>query len=726
MILQNLNVSRCAMVVAFLAVGGVSQTLSAKEMILEEITVTAQKREQNLQDVPISITAVTGDQLRKDGIATTADLVFATPGLTASGSYAASNTKFSIRGISIDDFTQNFQSPVGLYIDEVYMASPSGSTFQLFDLDRVEVLRGPQGSLFGRNTTGGAISVFTKRPEDELGGYAQLRLGDYDLIETEGALNAPISDSLKLRLSGVYRERDGTTENRVTGNDINTVDQYAVRASFLFMPNDTFEALLTVDGGKNDNDGAQSQAVGPDLMGYIDTDGDPFEGDFTEKRNDVPGYNDISFEEVDAFGTKLWMQWDLGDLMLTSVTAYRDTELERGEETDSSPNRLFEVIWTSEADQFSQELRLSSANPGKLDWLVGIYYSEDSVEGSNAALFPSAPFALNWRLEEENTSAAVFAHGTYHISDSLRLTAGVRYTKESRDFSYENRFMGTLSNPHGVGVAAAFRFDENPDYNEWSGNLSLSYDLNEDAMVYASVARGFKSGENSGLAFSALTLQATDPEFLTSFELGLKSTLMDGLARLNVTGFYYDYTDLIVTTNKDLGGATVSTIRANASEADVYGAEMELQIRPTESLYAEVGIAWLGSAEYKNFKSETAAADFSGNTLPIAPDWNLNGLIEYSVPFKSSELTAQLNAVYVDEQVYDAANTPMVKGSGYGLINFRLQFIDSSDRYSVALWAKNLTDKEYVSEASNNTDAGNIGLFYGDPRTFGLELGLNF
>lgn len=702
-----------------------SPPILAEQMVLEEITVTAQKRQQNLQDVPISISAVTGDQLRKDGIATTADLVFATPGLTASGSYAASNTKFSIRGISIDDFTQNFQSPVGLYIDEVYMASPSGSTFQLFDLDRVEILRGPQGSLFGRNTTGGAISVFTKRPEEELGGYAQLRLGNHEFIETEGALNLPVSDSVKLRLSGVYRERDGITENRVTGNDINNVDQYALRASLLFTPNDNFEALLTVDGGQNDNDGAQSQAVGADLMGYTDTDRDPFEGDFTEKRNDVVGYEDISFEEVDAFGTKLWMQWDLGSVLLTSVTAYRDTELERGEETDGSPNRLFEVIWTSEADQFSQELRLASADPGKMDWLVGIYYSEDSVEGSNAALFPAAPFAFNWRLEEENTSAAVFAHGTYHLSDALRITAGIRYTKESRDFSYENRFL-PFSNPFGAGTAAAFSFDEDPDYSEWSGNLALSYDVNEDAMVYVSLSRGFKSGENSGLAFSPLTLQATDPEFLTSFELGLKSTLMNGRTRLNVTGFYYDYSDLIVTTNKDLGGPTVSTIRANASEADVYGAEIELQMMPTERLYAEVGIAWLGSAEYEDFESATAATDFSGNQLPIAPEWNLNGLIEYRVPFKSGELTTQLNAVYVDEQVYDAANTPLVESSGYGLLNFRLQFNDSSERYSVALWAKNLTDKEYVSEASNNTDAGNIGLFYGDPRTFGLELGIKY
>lgn len=682
-----------------------------------DIVVTAQKRPERLQDVPISISAVSGADVAKRGLTNLRDLSQAALGLQATSPYANSNTKFSIRGVGATDFTQNYQSPIGVYSDEVFLGSPTDSSFAMFDIDHAEVLRGPQGTLFGKNTTGGAISLVSALPKKELEGYVTVRGGNYGYIEPQAAISIPISPDFAVRLAGVLRHRDGTLKNLQDNSRLNNVNQQAARFSALYDPAEDFQALLTIGYGRNDSDGMFGQPASRAGL-------DPFEGN----------YNGFGLEKIDTGNATLKLTKDFDGISLTSITAYRANKLHRKEEPDSGVGTQgdFQVDWRSKYHQTSQEVRLASDKDNRFSWMVGGYYYQDHLRANNSAQYPDPAdaFALNFRLHQNIRDFAGFGQATYEMLPKLRLTLGGRYTTERQTFTYENRFTA-ISNPFADGVAPALSYAENRTYNAWSGKVGVEYAPDRDHLVYASVSRGFNSGGHAGLAFSALALQSTDPEYLVAYEAGTKNSFFDGKMTLNLSGFYYDYKDIIVTTVVDTGGATLASLKTNAARAHSKGFELESSVRPLPGLSFSAGAAYL-DATYKSFASALLNGDFTGNHLPSSPKWTLNGNADYDLRLSDNKtLIFHADVQHLTSFYRDAQNTPQQKLPSRTLVNARMT-LQLDNGLSFGIWSRNLFNERYLTDAftdpsiSDVTGGAPFGYFYGDPRTFGFEMGIRF
>jgi iron complex outermembrane receptor protein len=347
----------------------------AQSAVLEEVTVTAQKREQSVQDVGIAITAFTGQQMEQLGLTNAQQVTAQAPGVHTIQPNGEANYAIAIRGVASSDFTTNVESPVALYVDEVYISQMSGAGFQLFDMDRVEILRGPQGTLFGRNATGGLVHYITKKPEEGLDGWIKGTVGDYDQYRVEGAIGGG-NDKVAGRISASYHENDGYITNRLDpSTDLNNADDTTWRAQLLFTPTDDIELLLNVRHSEQDIDtgffenvsSIESGKLTPDefnpVLGYIDNDGDPFAGDY-----DDPGYNDL---ETDGYTATL--KWDFDAVRLTSITDLSKVERKYIEDSDASPEPVFNFFLNTDSEQFSQEIRLDG-DTDTLKWVVGLYY----------------------------------------------------------------------------------------------------------------------------------------------------------------------------------------------------------------------------------------------------------------------------------------------------------------------------------------------------------------
>ncbi len=436
---------------------------------LEEIIVTAQKREQALQDVGISVTAFTDQQIREFGFTNSTDVVAMTPGLVYTTPNAESSViNFFLRGVGLNDFADANENPVAVYVDDVYRPASGGLAFQLFDLERVEVLRGPQGTLFGRNTTGGLVHFISRRPTDAFEGYANLIVGQYDQINAEAAFGGPLGDTLSGRISAAMEQYDGWTENRFEGvPDYNEGDSKAFRGQLLWEPSDATRILLignysdndatvgawqhqaTTRGGEN---GEQSVPLGPneesqcgglqyptlepdgrpapgtDCFGYRDTDGDPWAGD----------YDRDGRVETEASGGSLNAEWDVGDVTITSITAYQKVERLQEEDTEASPAPLIQPTFGAETTTFTQELR-AAGGTDSFHWLVGGFYFDNDVDGHYLLDLTNLGFVFfDANYEQQSESWAVFGQVEFDLSDRFTLIAGLRYANEEKELDYLN------------------------------------------------------------------------------------------------------------------------------------------------------------------------------------------------------------------------------------------------------------------------------------------------
>ena len=498
--------------------------------VLEEVVVTAQKREESIQDVPITITAFSDADLRFHHLENSNDLAAVTPGLNINGPYIDSNPKIVMRGLGTDDFTQTFQSTVGFYLDEVYLGSVVGATVGLFDLERVEVLKGPQGTLYGRNTTGGAINFISRKPGEEFAVNGKVGIGNFDAWEVEGGIDLPLSENLKSRVAvKSYVRQEGTTRNRANNDTLNDSEYQAARAQVEFTPNDDFRALLIVDGYFNDSDGLVGQQIngrfgGADYLGYQDTDNDNYAGEYTRRGAD----------KIDMWGTTLKLDWDLGWGQVKSISAYRTFDHFRIHEPDSTAAVTFETEDTTEFEQFSQELRLHTSLNDSMRMVAGLYYYTDDLDASNFAFYSDSgyPFITNWVPEQEVESYAVFSNVEYDISEQLTLFGGVRWTYEERKYQYEAH--DVFADANGRPIPGQIFFTYVPltsfqkDWDEVTGEAGLRFAFNDDMMIYGKYSRGFKSGGFDGLAFNAGELEPYDPEFIDAFEIGAKTVFFNG------------------------------------------------------------------------------------------------------------------------------------------------------------------------------------------------------
>ena len=739
---------------------------SSDRRFLETVNVTAERREASQQDVPVAVTSIGETQLSEGDYLTTEDLAAQVPGLQIKSSFSASNPTIFIRGVGINDFNPGNSGAIGVMVDDLFYNSTIGQLFQLFDLQNIEVLKGPQGTLYGRNTTGGVLNIHTVKPGFEPGGFVNMTYGRFNQFDLEGAVNIPLSDKLAVRLSGVSNTRDGTREITFpdgSTTDKNNVDFQAFRGQLLYQPTESLEILGKIEYGKSsatsrsyesqgvinfgtgeygivDYDGVcggRGAAICGDAFGYTD-DSDPFSG--AENMKDTP-------EEVETKTFDLQINWDLGAFALTSVTGYLKADREALLEVDASPNRLTEEYINDGTEQFSQEIRVASQWDGPLSLIGGAFYLEDELKSqdffellADANPTPDTEYfdLVNYiaridRMYTQKTDTfAIFAQGDYDITPRLTATLGARFTWEDRSLDLTS-WAGPvnavpLSEPSPVYYPlldeSAFGQDS-ISFEEPTFRAALSYDVTDDVMVFGSVSRGFKSGGfNTGASSDPVEASIVEPEKLLAYEVGIKSEWFDHSLRANASAFHYDYQDLQVFGLAPSGVPTQTLF--NADEATITGFEFDVTALPLDGLALTLAGTYL-DAEYTDFVTPIGE-DFSGKRMVASPEWSLVARARYeSEPvWNGLRFVASADASYSDEQYFDTQNTARLSQGAYTLVNARVALQPISDKWELAAFVKNLTDEEYILDAFDVADFGYDELVYGNPQTYGVSLTYRF
>jgi len=737
---------------------GTGEALAA---MLEEIVVTAQKREQNIQDVPIAITALSGDEIRALGFENAADVQYQVPGLIVSYSSTNAIPNFVLRGVGLNDFTAIQSSPVAIHVDEVFYGNSTLLNFSLFDIGRVEVLKGPQGTLFGRNTTGGAVNFFSARPLNEFEANLDLSYARYDTFSAEGYITGPLGDTLSGRLSVSTTNRSGGYFDHPVHGKVGERDTYALRGQLLWDVSERLSAHLTVFGGKDDSEGNQYQGIPtytndgnygvctPIQNGNLGVSSPACSFDSGDALIDDDNpftlqSGVVNRDEIDAFGTVFTLNYELGNgLIFTSITGYNRADRESQEDADGSPERNIDVGYETEFKQFSEELRLFSEGDGPWTWTAGLFYSTDELD---TPLTETDGFDLaynqNHTYELETDSFAVFLHNEFRVSDPFTVIAGLRYTEEERSF-----VGGTYSVTPGGGPSASGDFvvnagttsedaflDRDIDFDEISWTLGVNFDVSDQAMVYAKIANGFKSGGFIGdITVQSILEEPYDEETLTSYEIGLKSDWLDGALRWNAAVFYYDYQDVILALTVPRSELPVDPgfdplINENGADADVWGFESDIWLAPVEGLDIKFGFAWLDT-EMSGL--ETSPYDvqerLDGNELVYALEFSANGLIRYEAPVAGEWLGyGQFGFTARSEHWAESTNAPGSGIEGYTLLDARLGMRSSERRWSVSAWIKNIADERYTQYLNDLQGLGSILITPGYPRTYGLDVSLSF
>ena len=735
------------------------------ESSLEEVIVTATRREQSVQDVGLSVTAFSGDQIHELGFTSTTDIVTMTPGLNYTVPNAeSSQINFFLRGVGLNDFADASENPVAVYVDDVYHPAAGGLSFQLFDIERVEVLRGPQGTLFGRNTTGGLVHFISKKPQDTFDAYVDVTGAEYRQIKVEGAIGGPLSGGVDGRLSFAINRHDGYTKNRVVGApDFNETNSKAVRGQLLFKPSDAVDLLLSGYYSKNDATvgawqhqstdivngqsvplGTNQQGVGvdcnldgvvdatdrppgTDCFGYVDTDNNPWAGEFDR--------NGRVF--VENTGGTANLNWRIGDVTLTSITAFQKVDRLQSEDTDAGPFPLILPTFQAKTDTFTQELRLAGGHEA-FRWLGGLYYFDNKVKGHYLLDLQNLGFVLfDANYTQPSKSWAAFSQVEYDFTPQLTLIAGVRYANEKKELDYLNRDVSAPVNffTDVVGLPTNVAFDFSPrsvgdlakqNNNAVNGRLGLNWKPTADVLIYGAVARGTKSaGFNVGfldetLLFASNTV-ATIPfgaEKLTSYEVGFKSTWAGGRTRLNGAVFYYDYKDFQTFRFELLNQVIFNT------DATVKGGELELQTSPWDGWFFAFGLSAL-DAKADNIPSPSGV--LRTRDMVAAPRFSGNALLRYEWPALGGRIGLQASANVVDHLYYDIQNVPVSFENGYTIANLRASYTPDSKRWELAAFVDNVTNEAYLSYTFDFTATfGYNQQAFGKPRWAGLSFRYKF
>ncbi len=710
------NLTRSTLMLVGLALTGSPLAWAADDDDkLPEIVVTAQKREQNLQDVGTSLTAIDSRLLQSLGMKDPTAIAGQVPGMQFN-QFGATVTIYNLRGVSQNDFSDHQEAPVAAYADDAYIASTGALAGSLFDIDRVEVLRGPQGTLFGRNATGGLIHYLSKKPTFDNDGYVDVSTGNYATLNFEGAINRQLSDTVAARLSFATAHHEGYINNLI-GHRINDQRQYSGRLQLLFKPSDTAEYLLKLHGVTNDNEtaGNYSWAAsvpdqtgrgvfvpgGTDFFGFSKNSTDPFVQ--LEDRRGI-------FNRT-VGGATLHATWKLAnDMTLTSVTDYLRVQKRYGEDSDVSSNPIFNYDVFYHYRQFSEELRLNGSSE-RFRWVGGVYYlnyKSDDLGTTNLILPYGDGIA---KFITKNSSPSVFAQVEYDVAPRWTVIAGARYTNDDKKFDY-NYFCETC--PQTIHYVAPDFPNANKKFNIGTGKLELDFKPTKDALYYASVNRGAKGG-----GWSAPTSGFVDPatlpykaERLTSYEVGAKNTFLDGAARLNAAVFYYDY--------KDYQGffLNVATQVVENVNAKVKGAEVEFAIVPTRGLNLQLGVSHLESSVAN---VPTPAGVFITAQMPQAPRWSVNAVARYEWPLGGGTASIAADTKWNAVQYLELINADVDREPSYALTNARLGYTTGDGKWDFSAYIRNLTDKQYrVYNLDLSGFIGSNQAVYGTPRTYGV------
>jgi iron complex outermembrane receptor protein len=733
---------------------------------IEEIVVTAQRREERLQDVGIAVTALGPDQLAELNINVATDITRVVPSLKMNA-YSSSQVVFNIRGVSQNDYGDQQEPPVAVYQDDSYSSSINLASFPVFDLARVEVLRGPQGTLFGRNATGGAIQFVSNRPTDAFEGYVTGTYGSYNQFILEGAVSGPLADNLQGRIAAISNQDDGYMESVIPGiDDRGGNDHYALRGQLAWQPSDATDLNLIVRYMKADgetqagiysqepacpNDRFQGEFTRPDQSCAFWGTG-PGEGgtgyrndSITPSRGGDPwktAETQESYVDREITGATLHFDWDIGNgLSLVSITDYQDASKFYLEGGDAGPVDGVLFYQGSDLTQFSQEFRLSGT-AGAHMWVAGLYGMD--VDGDYTGKFATPFYGYDPTIEmsQETTSWALFAQDEWAFADDWKLIVGARYWSDEREGGY----FGTAPEVPGLSAPVTVIFNTSQVFPLGSGispgdakrsfdgitaRVQLDWKPTDDLLVYGSFNRGSKSG---GYTFSTGTpydpdgsqdiprafLEGIpfDEETLDAYELGLKSTL-GGTTTLNLAGFYYDYSDYQAFAQF---GPVQTVINL---DAEVLGLEAELTSRPIDALTLQLGLSFLDS-EVQDVPLPDGVT-IEDHDLPQAPEFSGHALARYDFVLAGGTLGVQGDVLYTSSFCFTVLCAPVEEEDSYTVANARVSYDSDGGRWGVAAFVENLFEEEYrVYAFDSSLFAGVVAGVYGKPRWYGLSATYRF
>lgn len=679
---------------------------------IAEIVVTAQKRSESSQTVPISISALDSEIIARTGIVTLDAVQRLTPGMTIStiGSGFASYTY--IRGAGTNVFDIGADPSVAYFVDEIYQAGTAGLQPDLLDVERIEVLKGPQGTLFGRNAAAGAVSIIIKRPENEFNAWARGGIGTYQQFEASGGVTGPISSdgAWRYRLAASHRERDGYVRNLGTGRDPGFMDNYSGRGSIEYAGG-TVTALISADVVRMRN-GMTPQYITTanktSLISVAALAANPAGEDMYHRYYNVDGH-----ENQNGWTMTGRLEWDMGGATLTSVTGYRKNRFWRLQDHDGSIADAWTFINEEKNRTFSEELRLSGESD-RLQWVLGgFFYSNRAVRrdqakiGKDFAVPVFAAFPGDYLHHLNTTSYAAFGQVKFNLTDQLSITGGARYTHD-RKVSHQN------SDP--AGPVARFTVDVPRSWNSFDPAVTVQYQANPDFMVYGSYKRGFKSGGFQSLpATAALAATPFNPEHVSAFELGFKSQMLDRHVQFNAAAFWNDISNQQILR---LLSPTITFVD-NAGHTRAKGVDVTLSVLPFRNFRIDGGMTYQ-HARFTKYLS--GAADYSGNHQLRSPDFTASVGAEYKVPLPNGEIVLRGDWFHQSAVWFDGANLTLPGGfqPAYDLINAQVAFRPGEGNLDIALWAKNLGKERYYRNIAIQGTAG-IGV-PGEPLTAGISL----
>ena len=709
-------------------------------LVLEEVVVHATKREESVQDIAISATVFSEDDLVKIGAINMQDIASRTPSLKFGDRSDLKIGGTTIRGIGrLTGATAANEEAVAYYVDEVYVGGGVGANLDLFDLERVEVLRGPQGTLFGRNSVGGAINITTRKPPESFEGYFDASYGNYDAVRVQAAVGGPLAeDRVFGKISGVYYDREGYTKNLYRGKAGDTGNNKGLRAQLRILPTgDAGDMEFNISGEYRKVDQNSKffdtlrfepdfppsyLALGLGLFG-IPQDTNPYDR--------TVNINETGKETLEAWSVAVNGFIKLGDLDFNTITAYRTHDYFNQGDTDGSP-----LDWAIDGDpekvwRFSQELRLTSNYDGRFNWIAGVFYEHQHARNlSNLGLgadeeailgIPVINFGSNAETELDSISA--YLSIDYRVTEKLQATLGGRYVYEDKSIDYGQ------SDPFEL-AGGTFNLKGDDNWNAFTPSLSLRYFINDDLMTYVTVSRGFKSGGfNDGLGSGANI--SFDPEYLWNYEAGMKSSWFDKRLVANFDVFYMDWRDIQFSQDNPATENIYDPITGNAAKAHSKGFEGEVSALLTRDLKVGVAVS-LVEAEFDEGVLPTGPDEGIPLTkLPGSPKYTLNLNAEYWVPVGSNGGGFTMTGEYLRQGdiEYSPSSNPIAHVGAVGVWNARLRYTSPGEKWTVTLWGKNLADEEVVErvfELFSNPFIGRDFVVLAPPRTYGVSVRYNF
>ena len=718
---QNTNhsavVAGAGFVLSALAVA-VPQVAFSQSSALEEVIVTAERRAQDAQDVPIALTIIGGSEISPSGISSISDVALKTPNLTFT-QFNIGEPQLFLRGLGTTIDSAGADPTVSVFIDDVYVGRSAGATSDLYDLERIEVLRGPQGTLYGRNVTGGAISIVTKRPSNEFEAKLGVTVGNYGLTVLRGLVDGPIGDNLAGNLSFSKRDRDGYAYSNRSGQELDDADNFSLRGKLLWDISDNTELLLGFDYSTDDNNGQCRNLTKLDNPAGDHNAGGVFVPVLNQIKADTNSEDPRTcamtieqYAERDVFGLSARLQMEFtNDLSLTSITAYRELEYSWLQELgglDSPPNLLsVEDNEGDDADQISQEFRLTK-DGDRLFWVAGAYYFKENVDRfANVPIFfgpgsPVAPGALldrSWLQSATNTSMALFGQVVWSMTDALALTLGGRHTWDEKEM--DNAYYSSPGNE-------VYNFKGlEESWDEFTPRVTVDWQVTDDHMLFATWSKGYKSGvfisQNTTAALAETPLE---PEEATNMEIGAKTRWFDNRLQFNLV--YFD----LENENQQLFRLENFTLVSENFGTESSGIELDF--------IAALGKNLTLSGMYASLDAEIVGGQFAGNVAPRSPDYKYSVALNYNAALGNGAiLDFDASVSYSDNWYMEATNQGVSYMDDYSIVDASVRYTSSGGNWEVTLWGKNLSDELVTSHSIVSSFGGSVELF-APPRTYGV------